>query len=262
MKKIILPLILLIIAFNARADRNTIDIKNNKWYLCQNLSISTSDFKSCESNLTVFKVSKSFKHRKDSQAICTLIDLSNTKKGKLIFSIENGNNFFNVWIDGKKAVNKLENENIVCEYDYPAENEEILLTLEIKPEIKIDEETLNAFLQNAKLTSISGIYISRAIPSKDKYFGCPMLEILVSNFLDEDVDGKLYARIFTLENHELIAENNNCAFSRSGSESTIDVIFPEIKTAFIGKYSVEIELVDKEKNEEVIDRLLVPVEFK
>jgi hypothetical protein len=159
-------------------------------------------------------------------------------------------------------VNKLENENILYEFDYQSETGKILLSLEIKPDTKIDATNFQSILQNIIITTLSGIFISEALPQKDQYFGCPMLEIHVLNFLGKDIDGKLYARIKNFENQELIAENNNCAFSRNGLETIIDVIFPEIKTTFIGKYSVEIELVDKENNEEIIDQLLVPVSFK
>lgn len=262
MRKIFLSAILFCLTISGFAERTTIDLKNNNWFIGINNPLSVSEFQNKISAFSQFDVTTLPQQKNENHVICTILNLTPGQAGKLIVSIEQGNNFFDVLIDGKRVENKLQNEDILCESDCESETGKILLTLKMKPGASIDETKLFSILQNVKIASLTGIFISEAIPQKDQYFGCPMLQIHVSNFLGKDIDGKLYARIFNFENHELISENNNCAFSRNGQESIIDVIFPEIKTTFIGKYSVEIQLVDKENNEEIIDQLFVPVEFK
>jgi len=82
----------------------------------------------------------------------------------------------------------------------------------------------------------------------------------VWNLSQKDIDGKLKAQITNANTFDLVAENNNCAFTRNNSEAIIDINFPEAKEKLVpGKYNIEIALVDKEKNEVVVDRLIVPI---
>jgi hypothetical protein len=262
MRKIFLLTTLFYFGLNVFAERNITELKIDKWYFGSTVPSSVAEFQNSISNFQLCNDSSFLQQKNEKRIICSVIDLSAIPTGKLIISMNQGNSYFNVWINGEKMVNKLENENILYEFDYLSETGKILLSLEIKPDTKIDATNFQSILKNIKITTLSGIFISEALPQKDQYFGCPMLEIHVWNFLGKDIDGKLYARIKNFDNQELMAENNNCAFSRNGLETIIEVIFPEIKTAFIGKHSVEIELVDKENNEEIIDQLLVPVSFK
>jgi hypothetical protein len=90
---------------------------------------------------------------------------------------------------------------------------------------------------------------------KNPMLGSYSAEVQVSNFLGKDIDGKMIARILNPDTYDVIDENNNCAFARSGSESEIEVPFlNESGNLLPGKYLLEVVLVDKENNEEVVDQ--------
>jgi hypothetical protein len=248
---------------NVFAIRNITVLKNNKWYVSRDKPVSITDFNNRISDFFYLEDSTLSLLKDENNAINTIIDLADDQTEKLMITIEQGNNHFDVWVDGQKLENLQQHEKILSVIDKHTETEEILLTLVNEPGTKIDIENIRSVLKNIILTSISGIVISWLTPQKDEYFGCPKLEIHVLNTLEKDIDGKLIARIYKPDTFELIAENNNCAFSRNKMETVIDVIFPDIQSSLIkGKYIAEVQLLDKEKNEEVIDQLSVPIKLE
>jgi hypothetical protein len=245
------------------AARNITDIKNNKWVISREKPISVTDFKNNISDFQLLKDSTFSYFKDDRFSINTIIESTDDQAEKLMISIQQWNNLFDVWVDGQKLENLQQNDIFLAMIDKLAETDGILLTLISKTEKVNEIENFRSVLENITITSISGIVISWLAPGKDQYFGCPKLEIHILNTLDKDIDGKLVARIYKPETFDLIAENNNCAFSRSNMETVIDIIFPDIQSTLIkGNFVAEVQLLDKEKNEEVIDRIKVPIKLE
>jgi hypothetical protein len=263
MKNAALLILMYIIGLNSFAERTTTILKNTKWYVSSDKPVSISDFKNRISEFRVLEDLQTSNLPEENQSISTLIDLQSDQNGKLMISIEKANRCFDVWFDGQKTENLLNNEDFLMVIDNNIETDELLLTLTIKPGQKIDTGILYSIVNNITLVTLSGVVISWLTPQKDAYFGCAMLQIHVLNTLEKDVDGKLIARILNSETLDMIAENNNCAFARSGTEISIYVIFPDTESVLPkGKYIAEVVLVDKEKNEEIVDQLSVPIEIK
>src|SRR5690606_6945367 len=96
----------------------------------------------------------------------------------------------------------------------------------------------------------------------DTFLGGSLLEAVIRNTHSIDVDGKLVASVFDMHSRELLAENNNCAFARQGSESMVDINFPEADKLMKGNiYLFSITLLDKENNEEIVDELIMPIRY-
>ena len=109
----------------------------------------------------------------------------------------------------------------------------------------------------------SKVNITGIVLKEMDFFKSYLVEVTLVNFTGSDVDGKLYGRVLDPETRKVITENNNCAFTRNGSEIAIEIVFPDLKIGQVkGKYLVEIQMVDKEKNEEVIDSFSQSIEIK
>lgn len=263
MRKIIVLIILYFFGVNVFAQRNITVIKNNKWYVCSEKPVSVEEIKNKFSTLSFSGDTGLFSINERNLYLSTIISKNDLHSGKLNLSIENGAIFFEVWIDGKKMENLLSDENFLSPIVSLTESDDILLTLVKKTEQKIDNKIIRSILDNITVTSLSGIVISWLTAKKDQYFGCPLLEIHILNTLEKDIDGKLIARILKPDTFELIAENNNCAFSRSGMETTVDIIFPNTQTTLLkGEYIAEVLMLDKEKQEQIIDQFKVRIQLK
>ena len=126
----------------------------------------------------------------------------------------------------------------------------------------IDNETLFPNVENHEIDS-SKVNITGIVLKEMDFFKSYLVEVSLVNFAGRDIDGKLYGRVLNPENLQVITENNNCAFTRNGSEVAIEIVFPDLKIGQAkGKFLIEIQMVDKEKNEEVIDTFTQSIELK
>jgi hypothetical protein len=117
----------------------------------------------------------------------------------------------------------------------------------------LKNETISPVIQNQEIDS-TGVNIMGIELKEMDFFKSYLVEVTLKNFSARDIDGKLYGRVLNPETLDVITQNNNCAFTRNGSEIVIEIVFPDLKIGQAkGKYMIEIELVDKEKDEEVID---------
>jgi len=259
MKGFLILLGLTCIVLITSAERNTILLKENLWYTGKESVASLADLKNSNSNFKPLNFSKQIL-QKEGQTLNTIIDLSSDKT---ILSIEDGSRFFDVWVDGKQLKNLRQDEMFLSEIQNESESSELILSLVMKKGVGINIDSLHNILKNISLTALNGVTISWFKPGKDSYFGCVLLEIHILNNHGKDIDGKLIARIYKPLSSDLIAENNNCAFSRNGIETVIEVIFPGTQETLVkGKYFAEVLLVDKEKNEEVVDQVTSTIKLE
>jgi len=132
----------------------------------------------------------------------------------------------------------------------------------LKPQTSITVNQFKTAIKSTQICLLGGMVFTKFQFKVDSYFGGKLLEVKIHNFNDKDLDGKIYAKLYNVENTEQLAGNNNCAFSRSGLECTIEIVFPELKTDLSGKkVMVELTIVDKENNEEIVDQLTLPVSY-
>jgi hypothetical protein len=121
---------------------------------------------------------------------------------------------------------------------------------------------LNKLADSFTFEYLSGIGVTSLQILKNQLFGSYSVEIHVANFFDKDVDGKLYARVFDKDTYQQLDENTNCAFTSADSEVVIEVSFIDEQSKLkTGSYVLEVMLVDKARNEEVIDQVSREVFF-
>ncbi len=162
--------------------------------------------------------------------------------------------------NGDKVNNELDND------DFFADVSPFLIAGVNYIILKVNEpiSKINFFeaLSTTQLSLLEGLIFTKFEVKKDTYFGGNLIEAKVHNFNDRDLDGKIIGKLFLPETMELIAENSNCAYTRSGQDLTVDIIFPDLKLDLKGrKILVELTLVDKENNEELVDMLTLPTIF-
>lgn len=108
--------------------------------------------------------------------------------------------------------------------------------------------------------SFRNVAIVQVLLNDDSFFGGKKIEVHVENFTSEAVDGKLVGRIYNADGSSLLIENNNCAYARANMEFSLGISLPESETLLKeGEYIIEVELLDKEKGEQVVDAFQVPV---
>lgn len=169
-------------------------------------------------------------------------------------------NLFKVYLNGIEIKNELEGSDFHAEIPQILENEKY--TLVLKPTVAIAVSDLNSILEHAQISFLNNVFICHFKITEDTFLGGSKVEAVVKNMMEKDVDGKIIAKVYQLSNMETVAENNNCAFSRQGSEMLIEISFPEGDSIVQGQqYLVGISLVDKEQNEDVMDELLLPLKF-
>lgn len=242
---ILLGLFLVVTAANAVSTRSVTYLKDAAWTVTNKADKATP-------LADISKLSK-------GDDLVAQIDLDETDISELALYLYGGAEVFSVSINGEPVQNELTGEDFHAELPLIGANE---LKLELLAKKDISKPELDSLLEYAQLAALNNVFICHVNMMEDPFFGGKMVEADVKNMLDKDVDGKLIANVLDRKNLDLITENNNCAFSRKGSDIVIDINFPEADVLQKGKeYLLEISMVDKEKNEEVIDQLMVPVRF-
>jgi len=260
MKSNLLILLLLLTSIITNAEKKQTPLNQLSWYSVSR-NISSTD----ELTNTIDKGSpvdlSSYKLTADKPVtICSIIEIPAGNESKFFIEMENKAPFTRVLIDGQPLTNMRQDSSFTAEVVNNGPKEELLLTLVIDSLSTPTEASLNDCLKRTFLSTITTITVAWCEPLKDPFFGGYMVEVHVWNLSQRDIDGKLKAQITNASTFDLVAENNNCAFTRSNSEAIIDINFQDAKEKLVpGKYTIEIALVDKEKNEEVIDRLVVPI---
>lgn len=260
MKEFILIVFALFISILDYAEKMKVPVIEQEWYAVEgNYSSAEELLKAVKTN-SLINPSTYVLPTEKTVTLYTIIDAGSTKESKLFIEMENHHPVPHVLIDGQQLNNLRQDVAFTSEITNNDEKEELLLTLVIDSIPSNRAITLEEYLKGSYLSTISNISIAWCEPIKDPFFGGYMIEVHVFNLTPKDIDGKLKAHINDANTFELIAENNNCAFTRGNSEAIIDINFPDAKDKLIkGKYNIEIALVDKERNEEVIDRLVVPI---
>ena len=260
MKKVSVFIAIIVMVMKLHADnRATIKLSDYDWLVVkrQQLIEKTSDYPSFVNGLEKIE-------NKDlignNNVIITTINIDDPEFNLAAFYLYGTDNLFSVFINGEEIQNELDDGNFYAAITPFTESGSFVLSLQPMHEISGDD--FYQFIANAQIALLKGIALNRLSIKKDMFFGGKLLEVGIQNFLDKDVDGKIYARIYDGESQELITENNNCAYSRSGIETLIEVNFPEMQDSIAGKICLaEVEMVDKENNESVVDVITLPVKF-
>lgn len=168
--------------------------------------------------------------------------------------------YFNFYFNELPLQNELSDESFHAETGPVAANDAFQLSLRIQKDLS-SGDVLN-LLEYANFSLLSQVYICHFQTFEDAFFGGSLLEATIRNAWHNDVDGKLVATVLDLQTREVLAENNNCAFARQGSEIVVEVNFPEAEKLIRGNvYLFSLALLDKENNEEIIDELAIPMRF-
>lgn len=257
MKSIIVLLLLIIVSLCAKGQKHSIPLNNYTWYTSNEILNSTDDLNSFKSHLSAIDLSSFKPLCFDKVKLYTTIDGYDINNTKVFLEMQKTQSTIKADVNGKPIENLRSDGNFTGEIENSESLDELLLCL-----------TIELSEKNSVLDCISSIYLSTANqvslgwaqPLADPFFEGYLLEVHIYNMLSKDIDGKLVARVFDQETLETVAENNNCAFSRAGSEAIIDVNFPEAKVNIAdGSYLAEIMLLDKENNEAVVDKITIPI---
>lgn len=117
-------------------------------------------------------------------------------------------------------------------------------------------------LKYSQISALNSVNIVDLKLFEDAFFGGKGVQVTVGSFIGKDIDGKLIASIVESDKNQEIARNNNCAFARSGATFDVEINFPEADVIKRNRtYVVHVMLVDKEKNEEIIDEFELPMLF-
>jgi hypothetical protein len=259
MKKLLLFLFTVFTVLISQAEKRQTPFLKYTWYAVDRIFASTEEFRSSAPGLDPVDISSFVISGDNLVRLHTIIEAPSNPESKLFIEIENKNPIPTVMIDGQPISNLRQDVSFTSEITTIDGKEELLLTLIIDSKAT-KGVTLTDYFKGMYLSTVSGISIAWCEPVKDPFFGGYMVVIHVQNLTQHDIDGKLKAHITDAFTYEIVAENNNCAFTRSSSEAVIDINFPEAKDKLKeGKYFVEVSLVDKEKNEEVVDQLITPI---
>lgn len=259
MKSIIVLLLLIIVGLCAKGQKNSVSLKNFSWYTSNEVYSGTDDFNNHKTQLPAVDLSSFKPLGFDKVKLYTTIDGYDINNTKVFLEMQKTQSTIKADVNGKPIENLRSDGNFTGEIENSESLDELLLCL-----------TIELSEKNSVLDCISSIYLSTANqvslgwaqPLADPFFEGYLLEVHIYNMLSKDIDGKLVARVFDQETLETVAENNNCAFSRAGSEAIIDVNFPEAKVNIAdGSYLAEIMLLDKENNEAVVDKITMPIKL-
>lgn len=274
MKKLLIFILMLLVVSESfgKTIRKTSNLKNNAWnyaILLDGEMINSKSDLDKQINI-LFDVSyfdEVDKVMKGSASMICTINLTNRRSQMALLSLPGVSDVFEVWINGKKLKNLQEDDNFVADISSFLNQKQVILVLKFKKDYKslydLKSSDLISMVDNFKIHYLSGVFVQRFEVKKDTYFKSYLIEAHLNNFSGKDVDGKLYARFIDKNTYQILFENNNCAFTRSGDEIIIDVIFPEMGNSLKpGQYVAEVELVDKENNEETVDILTSLVRIK
>jgi len=262
MKRIFLLIIGLSIGAIAFAEKNQTKINELKWHALVGDFNSPEEIKAALNEQNKIDVNSFIINNESSIVLSTIIETQGDNSSRFFLEMENKSTFPRILIDGLPISNQRQDASFTAEISISEGKEEFLLTL-ILDSGKLQSNTrLSDYFDGIYFSTVTGISIAWCEPLKDPFFGGYMLEVHIWNTGTKDIDGKLLARISATNTFELVAENNNCAFSRNNSEAVIDINFPDAKEKLkAGKYFVEVVMVDKEKNEEMVDKLTTNVTF-
>jgi hypothetical protein len=260
MRRVIVLLLVLTIVTVTYGEKTKVPLKDYKWYMVSGDYSSVSEFRKAIQDVATIDITSTIIAPNQPVTLYTIIETENDHGNKLFFEMENKQPFPVIMIDGQSINNLRQDVSFTSEILTTGGKDELLLSLVIDSSAIKSETNLATYFEGMFLSYINGIAIVWCEPLKDPFFGGYMIEVHVFNLLQKDIDGKLKAQLSDPNTFDIIAENNNCAFTRSNSEAIIDINFPEAKDKLIsGNYTLEIALVDKEKNEEIVDKLIVPI---
>lgn len=195
---------------------------------------------------------------KKDQVLQTNIPIADKNFAAAVLNLDFETSFFSVYVNDELLLNELDGQRFHADVSRFTDSDSILLQLKVNR--SIEASVLEQWIDSWSVDFHTGLVLCHARLSHDAFFGTKLLEVTVKNYSGTDIDGKIYARILDADTWDLLSENNNCAFSRSGNEVTIEINFPEFPEAGSGKKLLaEVIMVDKEKNEEVIDQLDIPL---
>lgn len=259
MKNLTAVLLLIIISFCAGAQKHSIPLNNFTWYTSNEVFNCADDLNSLKSHLSALDVSSYKPQVTNSVKLYTILEGHNMDETKVFLEMQKTLSTIKADVNGKPIENLRNDGNFTGEIENSESLDELLLCLTIE---LTEKNTVFDCISSLCLSMANKISLVWAQPLADPFFEGYLLEIHIYNMLSKDIDGKLIARVFDQETLETVAENNNCAFSRAGSEAIIDVNFPEAKVNIAnGSYMAEIMLLDKENNEAVVDKITVPIKL-
>jgi hypothetical protein len=167
---------------------------------------------------------------------------------------------YNFNVNGSEIKNELKGNSFFADISPFVIDGKNYIVLKCNKIQTVDE--FNSSISTTQFAFLNGLVFTKFEVMKDAYFGGNMIEVTVHNFNPTDLDGKIYGKLYSPESLDLIAENTNCAFTRAGQDLTIEINFIDLKKDMAGqKTIVELTIVDKENNEEVVEMLTLPVIF-
>ncbi|MBN2807467.1 MAG: hypothetical protein JXR22_12490 [Prolixibacteraceae bacterium] len=235
----------------AQSSRTTHWLKHARWEMADEQGkIQSFDFDAAANLLEVFKA---------GQTISTVLETDQDAPETVLY-LPGAAAFFSIQINGQPVTNELSDENFHAETGPAVQNGQFRLSIVFQQNTKV-QEWYN-LMEYAQFSLLNQVFICHFQTNEDSFFGGSLLEAMIRSVHDVDVDGKLVASVFDLRSKELLAENNNCAFARQGSESMVEVNFPDAKKLIKGEvYLLSLALLDKDQNDEIIDELILPIRF-
>lgn len=252
---LVLGIFLYVSTVGAQTVRTVLQLSDSDW-----IGIETSENSNVQTESKIVNKLNDIDSLTTSMSITTEIEIEESGFNLAVLNLLGNNGLFEVYLNGEKLKNEIGNENFHAEITSLALDGTIVLTL--KPNKNHSVDRFIEVISNSNVVLLSGVVLCHLDVKTDPYFGSKLIEVNISNFLDVDVDGRIYARLYTADTWELVAENNNCAFARSGIGGSIEINFPDFDSKYQGIHMVaELIMVDKERNEEIIDQITFPVIF-
>lgn len=249
--------LLMALALSANENRITLPLNAYSWFIVNSETISDDNGNSILSNGTSLAEQDSIDQ---NSLFAAQIEIEQEAYNLAVLYIYADDDLFTVYINGEEIMNELSGDNFHSEITQFAEQGSFVL--EVKPRAKVAVAYFTEVIENAQIAIMHGVVLCHFSLKKDEYFGGKLMEVDIRNFLTNDVDGKVYVRLLEKSTWNVVAENNNCAFARSGIETTIEVNFPNFDHAAYGKtYIAEVEIVDKENDEAIVDKIALPLKF-
>lgn len=235
----------------AQSSRTTQWLKHAKWEMTNDQGmVQTFDFNSAESLFDDFEA---------GQTISTVLETDQDAPETVLY-LPGMAAFFDILVNEQPVMNELSDENFHAETGPVLQGDRYRLAIVFQKDLSV-QKFMN-LIQFAQFSLLNQVFICHFQTGEDAFFGGSLLEAIIRSVHDTDVDGKLVASVYDLQTMELLAENNNCAFARQGSESAVEVNFPDAENLIKGKvYLFSLALLDKEQNEAIIDELFLPIRF-
>lgn len=243
--RILFVVVFLLLAFVLRAERQFVTFETMDW------KINHSGVETTLDNIDEIQVGSVF---------IGTSEIENQEQANSFLHLYKGANFFLVEVNGETVQNELSCANVFADISSLVQNGEFEIRLTVKQTISKLE--LNRLLEYSTISSVSDVFIKNFSLFEDQFFGGKGLNVKVASFAEKDVDGKLIASVIDMENGVEVVRNNNCAFARVGMEFDVEINFPEAENIHPNStYLVHVALVDKGRNEEVIDEIEMPLFF-